>query len=43
MPWNQKETDTGFLLFAGMARLCPRVLLQSYNYSNSIQVVFSSV
>jgi hypothetical protein len=35
MLWNQKETDTGSLLFAGMAR--------SYSYSNSIQVVFSSV
>ena len=33
--WNQKESDTGSLLFAGKARSC--------NYSNSIQVVFNSV
>ena len=26
--WNQKGADSGSFLFAGMARLCPRVLLQ---------------
>ena len=38
MLWNQKETDTGFLLFAGMARsyisacICPWALLLQIGY-----------